>query len=548
MNATVGPSPTDSTTQRILPPTKSQPITNSSIESTTMTEISHMNATVGPSSTDSTTQRILPPTKSQPITNSSRSATLTGISHKNATLGRSQAESTTQRILPPTKPQPNTTSSRSATMTEISHMNTTVGKSQTESTTQRTLPPTKFQPITNSSRSATLAGISDLNNTVCPRHTVSSNLRIIPPANTKCPIRSAPPIVKVSSSKKTNTIATVGSVKRCKETIHFIFNVMNERNLQTKCNELRHLIVETKEKCLPWLAWYIVTNRINIEPSQHTIYLKFLNSLKNDKLTELITLETETNIKALLSRGELSSVCRKTLINLRSWYVMMTLAKKKPISTTSEDSTTSLIMAYQGGEGKLMYTLPLVTGILETCAYNAVFNTISPWTLDVLYFLNELYCQPDLKFKFQFEMEILFKKLKFELESFLSLGEVSPICRNTLINLGSLYGMMTIAKNKPISTSFEDLKTLLIKAYQGGEDKLMNTLLLVTRILETCAYSTVFNTTSPWTLDILYCLSDLYRQPNLKLKFQFEIEILCKRLKVELEDLKPATSYFINNS
>ncbi|VVC34764.1 CCR4-NOT transcription complex subunit 1, CAF1-binding domain, partial [Cinara cedri] len=94
---------------------------------------------------------------------------------------------------------------------------------------------------------------------------------------------------------------------------------------------------------------------------------------------------------------------------------------------------------------------------------------------------------------------------------------------------------MTIAKNKPISTTFEDMKTLLINAYQGGEDKLMNTLLLVTRILEPCAYSTVLNTNSPWTLDVLYCLSDLYRQPNLKMKFQFQIEILFKKLKVELE-------------
>ncbi|VVC41715.1 CCR4-NOT transcription complex subunit 1, CAF1-binding domain [Cinara cedri] len=296
-----------------------------------------------------------------------------------------------------------------ATPPETLFPDATVGPLPTDNTTQQIVPPVKTRPITKTSiGSTTMTGISHLNATVVPGKTDGVNM---------------------SSSQKPNTAATVRSITCCKKTIISIFNVMNEQNLQTKCNEVKDIIVETEEECIPWLARYIVTNHINIKSNFHTVYLNFLNSLNSEALIKLITLETEKSIK-----------------------------------------------------------------------------------------------------------------------SFLSLGEVSPICRNTLINLGSLYGMMTIAKNKPISTSFEDLKTLLIKAYQGGEDKLMNTLLIVTRILETCAYSTVFNTTSPWTLDILYCLSDLYRQPNLKLKFQFEIEILCKRLKVELEDLKPATSYFINNA
>ncbi|VVC41713.1 CCR4-NOT transcription complex subunit 1, CAF1-binding domain [Cinara cedri] len=577
-DATVGPRPTDSTTQRILPPAKIQPVTNSS-RSTTMTGISRLNATVLPSKTDSTTQCNLPPVKTQPITNSSiGSATITETTYPNATVGPSSTGCNTQRILPPAniKSPVSTDPPRCTTMTGKSHMSATVVPSKTYSTTQRILPTVKTQPITNSSskadgttqriiplvntqspigtdpprsatitettypnatvgpsstgcntqlilppantkspvstdppRSTIMTGISRLNASVVPVKTDSTTQRIIPPANTKSPIgtdppkvgsanmtetsypnatvgpsstgsntqsilppantkspvSTDPPSVNVSSSQKPNTAATVKSIKRCKETIHIIFKMMNEHNLQTKCNEVKNIIVETEEKCIPWLARYIVTSYINIKSNYRTnIYLNFLNSLnsetliqlitletetsikksksgrvilnslKNDKLTELITLETETNIKALLSRGELSSVCRKTLINLRSWYVMMTLAKKKPISTTSEDSTTSLIMAYQGGEGKLMYTLPLVTGILETCAYNAVFNTISPWTLDVLYFLNELYCQPDLKFKFQFEMEILFKKLKFELEEN-RLSEIQPT--QEVVNLES---------------------------------------------------------------------------------------------------------------
>ncbi|VVC37742.1 CCR4-NOT transcription complex subunit 1, CAF1-binding domain, partial [Cinara cedri] len=361
LNATVLPSKTDSTTQCNLPPVKTQPITNSSIGSATITETTYPNATVGPSSTGCNTQRILPPTntKSPVSTDPPRSTTMTGISHLNATVVPGKANGTTQRIIPPVNTQSpigtDPPKVGSANMTVTSYPNATVGPSSTGSNTQSILPPanTKSPVSTDPPRSATITETTYPNATVGPSSTGSNTQSILPPANTKSPVSTDPPSVNVSSSQKPNTAATVKSIKRCKESIHSIFNVMNEHNLQTK---------------------------------------------------------------SLLSRGE-----------------------------------------------------------------------------------------------------------------------VNPICRKTLNNLGSWYGMMTIAKNKPISTSFEDLKTLLIKAYQGGEDKLMNTLLLVTRILETCAYSTVFNTTSPWTLDVLYCLSDLYRQPNLKLKFQFEIKILCKRLKVELE-------------
>ncbi|VVC26751.1 Hypothetical protein CINCED_3A005655 [Cinara cedri] len=168
---------------------------------------------------------------------------------------------------------------------------------QTDTTMQRILPPAKTQPITNSSiESATLTGVSHPDATVGPSQTEGTTQRIKPPANTKSPIRSGSP-----------------------------------------------------------------------KSNHHTVYLNFLNSLNNEKLNELIMLETETNIKALLSRDEVSTICRKTLNNLGSWYGMMTLAKNKPISTTFEDLKTLLIKAYQGGEDKLMYTLPLVTRILETC-------------------------------------------------------------------------------------------------------------------------------------------------------------------------------------
>ncbi|VVC25897.1 CCR4-NOT transcription complex subunit 1, CAF1-binding domain [Cinara cedri] len=209
---------------------------------------------------------------------------------------------------------------------------------------------------------------SDPHTTVGQSRTVGTTRRVIPPAETRPTVD--PSTVNVSSSIQTDKIEADGSVKRCKENIDAIFNTMDERNLLTKCKEIKKIIFETKEKCLPWLARYIITKRISVESSHHSMCLKLLNILNNEILTELITLETESDIKALLSKDEESPICRKTLNNLGSWYGMMTLAKNKPIGKTFEDLKTLLIKAYQ--EEKLTYTLPLVTRILETCANSTV--------------------------------------------------------------------------------------------------------------------------------------------------------------------------------
>ncbi|VVC37713.1 CCR4-NOT transcription complex subunit 1, CAF1-binding domain [Cinara cedri] len=234
--------------------------------------------------------RILEPEAAIFITSKVATAALPDTLDPNATVDPRPTGSNTQRILPPAKTRPVSNSSTSVILTE-----TTCPTPPT----QRILPPTKTRPVTNSSTSVTLSKTSYPNATVGPSSTGSNTQRVLPSANTKSPIRTGPPIVNVSSCQKTNTAATVGSVKRCKERINFIFNMMNEHNLQTKCNEVKSIIAETEEKCIPWLARYIVTNRINIELNHHTVYLNFLNSLNSEKLSELITVETEAYIKDL---------------------------------------------------------------------------------------------------------------------------------------------------------------------------------------------------------------------------------------------------------
>ncbi|VVC39098.1 Hypothetical protein CINCED_3A008247, partial [Cinara cedri] len=207
-DATVGPLPTDNTTQQIVPPVKTRPITKTSSDNSydnfLKLKFQHHNrtlfpdATVGPLPTDTTTQRIVPPVKTRPITKTSRSTTMTGKSHLNATVVLSKTDSTTQCNLPPAKIQPITNSSASVTLTETTYP--TAMK-------QHILPPAKTQPVTISSRSTTMTGISHLNAAVVPGKTDGTTQRVIPPANTQSPIGTDPP-TSVTLTETTYPTAT----------------------------------------------------------------------------------------------------------------------------------------------------------------------------------------------------------------------------------------------------------------------------------------------------------------------------------------------------
>ena len=51
----------------------------------------------------------------------------------------------------------------------------------------------------------------------------------------------------------------------------------------------------------------------------------------------------------------------------------------------------------------------------------------------------------------------------------------------------------------------------------------------------------VFRAPSPWTMAIMNVLAELHQEPDLKLNLKFEIEVLCKTLGLDVNDLKPTT-------
>uniref|UniRef100_A0A8C0QIJ0 CCR4-NOT transcription complex subunit 1 n=2 Tax=Canis lupus familiaris TaxID=9615 RepID=A0A8C0QIJ0_CANLF len=74
--------------------------------------------------------------------------------------------------------------------------------------------------------------------------------------------------------------------------------------------------------------------------------------------------------------------------------------------------------------------------------------------------------------------------------------------RSLLKNLGHWLGMITLAKNKPI-------------------------------------LHTVFRPPNPWTMAIMNVLAELHQEHDLKLNLKFEIEVLCKNLALDINELKP---------
>eukprot|EP00937_MAST-01D_sp_MAST-1D-sp2_P007077 g7077.t1 len=131
--------------------------------------------------------------------------------------------------------------------------------------------------------------------------------------------------------------------------------------------------------------------------------------------------------------------------------------------------------------------------------------------------------------------------LKFSLQNVRKLLRSEKITTSTserslLKNLGHWLGLMTVARGRPLLQVELDTKELLLLAYETG--RLIVVVPFVAKVLEGCKDSRVFRPPNPWTMGLMGTLHELYAVPDLKLNIKFEIEVLCKALKLKLEDLK----------
>jgi CCR4-NOT transcription complex subunit 1 len=111
--------------------------------------------------------------------------------------------------------------------------------------------------------------------------------------------------------------------------------------------------------------------------------------------------------------------------------------------------------------------------------------------------------------------------------------------RGYLKNLGGWLGSMTLARDKPIKHKNIAFKQLLLEAFDT--QRLIIVIPFVCRVLSQGQSSTVFKAPNPWLMDIIHLLIELYHHAELKLNLKFEIEVLCKELKLDHKSIEPSS-------
>eukprot|EP01114_Cavostelium_apophysatum_P013415 TRINITY_DN3247_c0_g1_i5.p1 TRINITY_DN3247_c0_g1~~TRINITY_DN3247_c0_g1_i5.p1 ORF type:complete len:2234 (+),score=701.16 TRINITY_DN3247_c0_g1_i5:75-6776(+) len=110
--------------------------------------------------------------------------------------------------------------------------------------------------------------------------------------------------------------------------------------------------------------------------------------------------------------------------------------------------------------------------------------------------------------------------------------------RTLLKNLGSWLGLITLARNKPILQRDLALKDLIFEGYEQG--RLIAVVPFVCKVLEPAASSKVFKPPNPWVMALMRVLSEIYRKRNIRLNLKFEVEVLCRCLGLDINEVKPA--------
>ncbi|RWS29576.1 CCR4-NOT transcription complex subunit 1-like isoform X6 [Leptotrombidium deliense] len=198
--------------------------------------------------------------------------------------------------------------------------------------------------------------------------------------------------------------------------VAFIVNNISQVNLAQKSEEFKDVIGKD-DIYYGWVAQYFVMKRASIEPNFHTLYANLIEMLKLPELTKLVIRETYRNIKVLLrSDKEIANFSDRSLLkNLGHWLGMLTLAKNKAILAIDLNLKDLLIEAYHKGTQELLYVVPFIAKILESCAKSKVFKPPNPWTMGIVKALVELHQEPSLKLNLKFEVEVLCKTLNLDI-------------------------------------------------------------------------------------------------------------------------------------
>ena len=196
--------------------------------------------------------------------------------------------------------------------------------------------------------------------------------------------------------------------------IGFILNNMQASNVCEQAASLKELLEQTSGS-VPWFAQYLVVKRVSLEPNFHSLYGAMVSELHIKPLNRSILGATLQNARVLLASAKIrsSSSQRSLLKNLGSWLGQITLAQNRALLMRDLDMKELICDAYE--RGLLIAVVPFVAKVLDAAQHSRVFMPPNPWVVGLLALLLELYNVPDLKLNLKFEIEVLAKTLKVEL-------------------------------------------------------------------------------------------------------------------------------------
>ncbi|KAJ4488321.1 Not1-domain-containing protein [Lentinula aciculospora] len=208
--------------------------------------------------------------------------------------------------------------------------------------------------------------------------------------------------------------AITAPAEEISDKILFIVNNLAPSNFNAKLEEMQSLF---KDEYSRWFANYLVDQRISTEPNNHSLYLRFLDSLNRQKLSKFILHETFVKSASMLNseRAMQFGTERTNLKNVAIWLGLITLARDTPIKHKNISFKDLLIEGYESGRS--IISIPFVCKVLEGCAHSKVFKPPNPWLMGVMSLLAEIYFFADVKLKYKFEIEVLCTLLDINLDA-----------------------------------------------------------------------------------------------------------------------------------
>ncbi|CAF0747026.1 unnamed protein product, partial [Didymodactylos carnosus] len=288
----------------------------------------------------------------------------------------------------------------------------------------RTLTPTPQQStLLSSSNQQSLSPLPNVQSTF-PKINATQIPNQLPPYSTTRANTTTGVIPSVAQSANISSLLKAPSYEKVRvppppesiqDKVSFTFNNLSFANLSQKADELKESMQD--DKYWQWVAQYLVMKRVSIEPNFHTLYAGFVSTLNVHILFDTVLGETHRNIKILLlGDKQMNNIPDRALLkNLGHWLGIITIGKNKPILAIDLDLKSLTIEAYHTGSQELLYVVPFIAKILESCTRSKIFQPPNPWLMGIMSVLAEMHQSPEFKLNMKFEIEVLCRQLQIQL-------------------------------------------------------------------------------------------------------------------------------------